>query len=147
MRFKEAFARWQERRLTQEEAACLLGVHERTFRRYIDRYEEEGLAGLADKRLHQVSHRCAPVDEVVRLESVYRERYDGWNVKHFHRFYQTRHGGERSYTWVKNRLQAAGLVTKAATKGKHRRKREPAPLPGMMIHQDGNRHLWVAGAY
>lgn len=70
MRFEEAFARWQERRLTQEEAACLLGVHERTFRRYIDRYEEEGPAGLADKRLSQVSHRCAPVDEVVRLETV-----------------------------------------------------------------------------
>lgn len=145
MRFKEAFDRWQERRLTQEEAARLLGVHERTFRRYIDRYEEEGLAGLADQRLSQVSHRCAPVDEVVRLETVYRERYDGWNVKHFYRFYQTRHGGERSYTWVKNRLQAAGLVKRAPAKGAHRRKREPAPLPGMMLHQDGSNHQWVAG--
>jgi transposase len=145
MRFKEAFERWQERRLTQEEAARLLGVHERTFRRYIDRYEEEGLAGLADQRLSQVSHRCAPVDEVVRLESVYRERYDGWNVKHFYRFYQTRHAGERSYTWVKNRLQAAGLVKRAPAKGTHRRKREPAPLPGMMLHQDGSNHAWVAG--
>ena len=87
MRFKEAFDSWQEHRLTQEEAARLLGVHERTFRRYINRYEEEGLAGLADKRMSQVSHRRAPVDEVVRLEAVYRERYDGWNVKHFFRFY------------------------------------------------------------
>jgi transposase len=145
MRFKEAFDRWQERRLTQEEAARLLGVHERTFRRYIDRYAEEGLAGLADLRLSQVSHRCAPVDEVVRLESVYRERYDGWNVKHFYRFYQTRHAGERSYTWVKNRLQAAGLVKRAPAKGTHRRKREPAPLPGMMLHQDGSNHAWVPG--
>jgi predicted DNA-binding transcriptional regulator YafY len=33
---------WQARRLTQEEAARLLGVCERTFRRYIDRYEEAG---------------------------------------------------------------------------------------------------------
>lgn len=145
MRFTEAFAGWQERRLTQEEAARLLGVHERTFRRYIDRYEEEGLAGLADQRLGQVSHRCAPVDEVLRLETVYRERYDGWNVKHFYRFYQTRHAGERSYTWVKNRLQAAGLVKRAPAKGKHRRKREPAPLPGMMLHQDGSNHAWVPG--
>lgn len=147
MRFTEAFDGWQEHRLTQAEAARLLGVHERTFRRYINRYEEEGLAGLADKRMNQVSHRRAPVDEVVRLEAVYRERYDGWNVKHFYRFYQARHDGERSYTWVKNRLQAAGLVSKAPAKGKHRRKREPAPLPGMMIHQDGSRHLWVPGVY
>lgn len=57
MRFDEAYQGWQARRLTQEEAAQLLGVHERTFRRYIDRFEDEGLAGLVDKRLEQVSHR------------------------------------------------------------------------------------------
>ncbi|MDZ7788774.1 MAG: ISNCY family transposase [Halofilum sp. (in: g-proteobacteria)] len=147
MRFQEAYAGWQASRLTQEEAARLLGVHERTFRRYIDRYEDEGFEGLADKRLEQVSHRRAPVDEVVRLEALYRERYDGWNVRHFHGFYRRRHGGQRSYTWVKNRLQAAGLVQRASGKGKHRKRRDRAPLPGMMIHQDGSTHQWVAGVY
>ena len=96
MRFQEAYAGWQASRLTQEEAARLLGVHERTFRRYIDRYEEEGFEGLADKRLEQVSHRRAPTDEVLRLEALYRERYQGWNVKHFHSFYRRRHGGGRA---------------------------------------------------
>lgn len=147
MRFQEAYAGWQASRLTQEEAARLLGVHERTFRRYIDRYEEEGLAGLSDKRLEQVSHRRAPVDEVVRLEALYRDRYSGWNVKHFHSFYHRRHGGTRSYTWVKNRLQAAGLVQRASGQGRHRKRRERAPLPGMMLHQDGSTHQWVAGVY
>ena len=33
MRFEEAFSVWQERRLSQVEAARLLGMHERTFRR------------------------------------------------------------------------------------------------------------------
>ena len=47
MRFEEAYFGWGERRLTQEEAARLLGVHERTFRRYINRYHEEGLEGFA----------------------------------------------------------------------------------------------------
>ena len=47
---------------------------ERTFRRYVDRYEDEGLDGLVDKRLGQVSARRAPVDEVVRTEALYRER-------------------------------------------------------------------------
>ena len=66
MRFEEAYGGWTESRLTQEEAARLLGVCDRTFRRYIDRYEEEGLEGLIDKRLSQISHRRAPVDEVMR---------------------------------------------------------------------------------
>ncbi len=40
MRFMEACEGWQHRRLTQKEAASILGVHERTFRRYICRYEK-----------------------------------------------------------------------------------------------------------
>ena len=135
MRFEEAYGGWQERRLTQEEVARMLGVCERTFRRYVDRYEEEGLDGLVDKRLGQVSARRAPVDEVMRTEALYRERYEGWNVKHFHSFYRREHGGRHSYTWVKNTLQRAGLVAKAPGRGKHRRRRERAPLVGMMLHQ------------
>ena len=143
MRFDEAYGGWQARRLTQEKAARLLGVCERTFRRYIERYEDEGLAGLVDKRLDEVSARRAPVDEVVRTEALYRERYEGWNVKHFYSFYRRRHAGTRSYTWVKNTLQGAGLVAKAPARGKHRRRRERAPLQGMMVHQDGSTHEWV----
>ena len=144
MRFEDVYERWYVKRLRQEEAAQLLGVCERTFRRYIDRYEEAGLEGLIDKRMDEVSHRKAPVDEVVRLEALYKERYDGWNVQHFYGRYQREHKGERCYTWVKNRLQSAGLVAKGKRKGAHRKRRERAPLEGMMIHQDGSTHEWVA---
>lgn len=144
MRFEEAYEGWQARRLTQEEAARLLGVGERTFRRYIDRYEEAGLEGLIDKRLEQVSQRRAPVDEVLAVTERYRRRHLGWNVKHFYAWYR-REGGGRSYSWVKNTLQGAGLVTKAVKGGTHRTRRERAPWPGMMLHQDGSTHEWVAG--
>lgn len=132
------------RRLRQEEAARLLGVCERTFRRYIDRYEEDGPQGLIDKRLEQVSHRRAPVDEVMRLSELYRSRYGGWNVKHFYARYREGAERPRSYSWVKKTLQQQGLVEKASGKGKHRRKRDRSPWIGMMIHQDGSRHEWVA---
>lgn len=88
MRFEEAYGGWRERRLTQEQAAELLGVCERSFRRYVERFEEEGLEGLIDKRLEQVSHHRAPVDEVLALEALYREYYDGWNVQHFYERYR-----------------------------------------------------------
>jgi len=145
MRFEEAYGDWQAGRLKQEEAARLLGVCERTFRRYIDRYHEAGAEGLIDKRLAQVSHRRAPVDEVVGLVELYRDRYAGWNVRHFHTWYRRQHGGTRSYTWIKNTLQAAAAVPKAPARGKHRRRRERSPLPGMMLHQDGSTHEWVPG--
>jgi transposase len=116
MRFEEAYSGWQSRRLTQEEAARLLGVCERTFRRYIDRYEEEGLDGLIDKRLDQVSHRRAPVDEVMRLVDRYRKSHKGWNARHFYAWYQG-DGAQCSYTWLKTRLQEAKRVPKAAQRG------------------------------
>lgn len=144
MRFEEAYDGWRSRRLTQAEAAMILGVTDRTFRRYIDQFEESGLDGLADKRLTQVSHRCAPVDEVIALVDLYRSRHHGWNVRHFHDWY-CEQGGIRSYTWVKNRLQQAGAVSKSKRKGTHRKRREASALPGMMIHQDGSTHEWVPG--
>lgn len=145
MRFEEVYTDWQDKRLTQEEAARLLGVCERTFRRQMGRYEAEGLDGLIDKRLEQVSHRRAPVDEVVKLVELYRRDYAGWNVRHFHSWYRREHAGQRSYTWVKSQLQHAGEVKRAKARGKHRKKRERAPLPGMLVHQDASRHEWVAG--
>ena len=141
MRFEEIYGNWTERQLTQEEAARVLGVSSRTFRRYIEHYEEEGMEGLSDKRLTQASFRRAPVDEVLSLTEHYKSRYRGWNVKHFYSWY-SRDGGRRSYTWVKNTLQSKGLVFKSKKRGKHRKRREPAPFSGMMLHQDGSRHEW-----
>lgn len=145
MRFAEAYEKWKEGRFTQEEAAMLLGVSERTFRRYMHRYEDQGLEGLVDHRLGQVSHRCAPVDEVMALADLYNHRYQGFTVKHFFSWYRRAHLGTRSYTWVKNTLQSKGVVSKAPRKGAHRRRRPQSPYIGMMLHQDGSRHEWVSG--
>ena len=43
MRFEEAYSGWRGGRLTQEEAARILGVSDRTFRRCIERYDDGGL--------------------------------------------------------------------------------------------------------
>jgi hypothetical protein len=145
MRFEEAYEGCQRGRLTQQEAARLLGVCERTYRRYLVRYEEQGMEGLIDRRLGQISHRSAPVDEVVALADLYSRRYQGLTAKHFYSWYKRAHEGMRSYTWVKNTLQCKGLVHKGSRKGAHRRQRPRAPYIGMMLHQDGSTHEWVPG--
>ncbi|MDR2112703.1 MAG: helix-turn-helix domain-containing protein [Candidatus Accumulibacter sp.] len=143
MRFEEAYERWNTGRLTQGEVARLLGTSERTFRRYLSRFEEEGREGLMDRRLGS-PNRAAPVDEVMAMQERYRQWHEGWNVRHFHEWYR-RDGGPRSYSWVKKHLPAAGRVDREKKKGRHRKKRECMPLPGMMIHPDGSRHEWVEG--
>ena len=142
MRFAEVYDRWNEQRLTQKEAADLLGVSERQFRRQCRRFESDGLDGLIDLRLGQTSSRRAPVDEVLRLVNQYRDRYTGWTVKHFYSKYREQKEA-RSYNFVRLALQQAGLVAKAKRRGAHRRKRERKPLIGMMLHQDGSRHEWL----
>jgi transposase len=122
-----------------------LGVSERTFRRWRDRYDEEGGAGLLDRRLGKASGRRVPADRAEEVERLYRERYQGFTVKHFHEHLVKDHGFGWGYTWTKLHLQWAGVVAKAPRKGAHRRKRERRPLPGMMLHQDGSRHAWLAG--
>ena len=145
MRFQEAYKGWQDRGLTQEEAGQLLGVSGRTFRRQIGRFEAEGMQGLIDLRMSQISCLRAPADEVLGLQRLYSSSFSGWNVKHFHAWYGRDHGGTRSYSWVKNVLQEANLVVRSKLRGKHRKKRERKPLPGMMMNQDASTHEWVPG--
>ena len=138
MRFEELYARRPRRELTMGEAAEMLGITERTFRRWSTRYEAEGTEGLEDRRIGRVSARAVPADEVLQMVTLYETRYTGWTVKHFHECWQEDHGGTRSYTWTKQRLQAKGQVVRAPRRGAHRKKRPRKPLPGMMLHQDGS---------
>ena len=144
-RFLTLLHRWESAELNEEEAAELLGVSERTFRRWTRRYEEEGEAGLIDRRLGKTSGRRVPADRAEEVERLYRERYQGFTVKHFHEHLVKDHGFGWGYTWLKLHLQWKGVVAKAPRKGAHRRKRERRPLRGMMLHQDGSRYEWLEG--
>ena len=134
MRFEEAYQGWTGGRLTQAEAALLLGQCERSFRRHVDRYKEDGLEGLLDKRLSQISKRRAAQAEIDQVVQTYKSGFAGWNVAHFHSKYKGEIKGTRSYSWVKSVLQGAGVVKASRRRGKHRIKRERAPLSGMLAH-------------
>ena len=55
MQFEEIYGRADQRELSQLEAAEILGVSERTFRRWRDRFDADGAEGLYDRRLGKVS--------------------------------------------------------------------------------------------
>jgi transposase len=145
MRFSSLLDRQDRGEITQEEAAEMLGVHVRTFQRWATRYEEEGEAGLADRRLGRLSPRRAPQEELERMLGLYRDKYADFTVKHFHEQLMKRHGYKLGYTVTKLTLHAAGLVKPARSRSAHRKKRPRRPLPGMMLHQDGSRHVWIEG--
>jgi hypothetical protein len=107
------------------------------------RYAEEGPDGLLDRRLGKASAHRIAVDEVERVVSLYRDRYRGWTVKHFHERAQEKHGLTASYGWTKSVLHASGLIRPAPRRSAHRKRRPRKPLPGLMLHQDGSQHLWL----
>ena len=145
-KFRDVLSRWERKELSAMEAGELLGCSERQFRRYRRRYEEDGLAGLVDRRLGKASMRRVPVDKLVWMLGEYRTHHLGWNVKHFHEHIREQHGFGWGYTWTKTQLHTAGLVERAARRGAHRRKRPRKPCEGMMLHQDGSRFAWLSGA-
>ena len=143
MQFEQLYGNWQAKRLSEEEAAELLGISTRTFRRWSRKFEADGADGLADKRLETPSNRAAPVDEVTEMLAVFETKYQDFNIKHFHEKWVDNHAGARSYDWVKCHLHSANLVLPKKERGPYRKKRPRKPIPGMMLHQDGSTHYWV----
>jgi hypothetical protein len=144
-KFRDVLSRWEAGELSMLEAGELLGMSERQFRRYRDRYEEDGLEGLVDRRLGKPSPRRVPASDARLTLELYGGAYRGWNVKHFHEHLVRDHGFRWGYTWAKTQLHTTGLVERAKRRGAHRRKRERKPWEGMMLHQDGSRAVWLAG--
>lgn len=144
MKIQEVILRAAAGELTWIQAARIIGVSARTMRRWKQRYEERGYDGLLDQRTKRPSPKRAPLRDVEKVLHLYRERYDGFNVKHFHEKLQEQHGVTLSYTFVKQALQTAGLVSKRRRRGRHHKRRTPKPCFGEMLHIDGSQHSWLA---
>ncbi len=150
--FRAVYDEWRGGRLSQAEAAAQLKMSVRTFGRYAAGTRTRGSQWWEDQSRHRPNGRRAPDEERAELKVLYTERYPGWNVRHFYERYRDEHGGKRSYTWVKDELQTAGLVAKRARNGTSRRisgmdPREPSgrmPREGMLIHLIAARHEWVS---
>ena len=142
MKVQEVILKATAGKLRWWEAAEILGVTDRTMRRWRDRLSEHGYDGLYDRRKQRPSPKrvaLATVEEVLKL---YQERYFDFNVRHFHEKLTEEHAIDLSYTWVKLALQGAGLVNKQKRRGPHRRRRERRPMAGMLLHMDGSEHAW-----
>ncbi len=144
MKIHEVIVRALSGQLTWLQAADILGRSPRSIRRLRDKFQRSGVEDLFDRRRRLPSPKRAPVAEVERLLRLYRERYAGFNVRHFWRRARTEHGVPFCYAFVKKTLQTAGLVPKQRARGRHRRRREPRPCRGELLHLDGSRNPWLA---
>lgn len=144
MKVQEVILRALSGRQSWLQVADVLGVSPRTVRRLRWKFQYHGAQGLLDRRRQRPSPRRVPLAELQRVLRLYRERYQGFNTRHFFQLARREHRLTFSYTRLKTALQAAGLVGKRRPRGRHRRRREPRPCFGELLHLDGSIHPWLA---
>ena len=120
MKLQEVILKAMAGKLSWMAAAEIIGITDRTMRRWRERWQEHGYSGLWDQRKQRPSPKRVPVGELEQVLQLYREKYFDFNVQHFHEKLQEVHGIRFSYTWVKTALQEAGLVKKRKKPGSHR---------------------------
>lgn len=142
MKLQDVLLKAMAGKMSWWDAAEIIGVTERTMRRWRERLQEGGYAGLADRRKGKPSEKRVPLATVEQVLGLYQKTYYDLNVRHFHEKLKEEHGIHLSYTWVQQALQGAGLVARGRKRGKHRRRRERRPMVGMLLHIDGSKHQW-----
>jgi hypothetical protein len=142
MKAQEVMLKAAAGKLKWWEAAEIMGVTDRTIRRWRERLNEHGYSGLWDYRKRSPSPKRVPIEdgggsfaalsrEVLRLKRAALS----WEV--------ARVTWHRTELYVgQDALQTAGLVKRRNKPGSHRKRRPRRPLPGMMLHIDGSEHRW-----
>ena len=143
MKIQEVILKAVSKQILWTEAADIIGVSYRTMKRWKARYQDHGYDGIFDRRMKAPSPKRIPLQELQTILELYRTKYRGFNVTHFHEKLHEHHDITRGYTFVKCALQTAGLVEKSSARGKHRKRRPRKPLAGMMLHLDGSTHEWI----
>jgi transposase len=143
MKVQDVLLKAMAKKITWWAAAEILGVSDRTMRRWRERLEEHGYVGLADRRKGKPSPQRIPLATMEEVLRLYREQYYDLNMRHFHEKLCSGHDIQVSYTSVQNALQGAGLVAKRHKRGPHRRRRPRRAMPGMLLHIDGSKHRWL----
>jgi len=144
MKVRDVIVRAISGEYTWWQAAEILGMSLRSVRRWRLRMERHGYAGLIDMRRGVPSPRRAPVAEIERIVGLYRDTYRGFNARHFYQTVKREHGVKLSYSFVRQLLQAAGLMKKGRARGRHRMRRPRRQRFGEMLHLDGSHHRWLA---
>lgn len=142
MKLHDVLLKAMAKKISWWEAAEIIGVTDRTMRRWRERLKLHGYSGLVDRRKAKPSDKRVPLEMVEQVLSLFQGTYPDLNMRHFHEKLSEEHGIKLSYTWVQKALQGAGLVPRGRKRRKHRRRRERRPLPGMLLHIDGSKHQW-----
>lgn len=142
----DVLERVQQKQLTNNEAAQVVGITGRHLRRLRRAFEKEGRKAVVHgNTARRPANRVA---ESVRAQVLKLWRkYAGFNDTHFTEKLVEVEGVQISRRSVARILREAGIgAARRRRRGpKHRQRRERKPQAGLMILWDGSRHEWLEG--
>src|SRR5258708_37003939 len=80
------------KKITWWEAAEIIGVTDRTMRRWRERVQSNGYSGLVDRRKGKPSDKRVPMEQGEEVFRLFRETYFEQNMRHFYEKLGQKHG-------------------------------------------------------
>jgi transposase len=130
---------------TQSEAARLLGVTDRTIRRWQRRLEDEGDGGIVHKLRGRPSNRRRSPAVRQAILAAYRTQYLGFAPTLAAEKLSQRDGLTVSDESLRRWLLAEGLWQRKRRRDKHRHRRDRRECFGELVQADGSEHDWLEG--
>src|SRR5260370_3599994 len=124
MKLQEVLLKAMARKMTWWEAAEIIGVTDRTMRRWRERLEEHGYSGLADRRKGKPSDKRVPLATAEKVLRLFQDTYFDLNMRHFHEKLRDEQCIQLSYTCGQKAPQGPGLAARPHRRGKHPRRRK-----------------------
>ena len=134
-----------DKKITQVEAAAIIGLSDRQIRRLVKRVRIEGDDGICHRGRGKMSNHRRPQRVKEQALKFFRERYRDFNLAHATEKLAEVHGIPLSDETLRLWLNEAAIPYKKRRARKHRRWRERKAHFGELVQIDGSHHDWFEG--
>jgi transposase len=133
-------------KLSRKVGCKVLGVSERTLRRYLSEYAERGILFVQHRNTKKTPVNKTNLDQRKLVLSLVTEKYFDFNLTHCLEKLKSDHGIEVGRETFRSWCHEIGMVKKARRRSaKVRRKRDRMAQAGLMLQMDGSPHRWFGG--
>lgn len=142
----EVMQKLVEKRMSQDEAAKVLGVSTRQVKRLLRAYREKGVKGLVSKRRGQASNNRLPEEKRQKMLDLLQSKYKGFGPTLAREKLVELEGLKISDERVRQLMIEEGLwKAKKARKLEVHQMRERRACFGELVQIDGSPHDWFEG--
>jgi transposase len=132
-----------DRKISNNQAASLLGLSKRQIIRLKNKVREVDLSGIVHGNRGKPPKTTIGKETKETILNLYLNTYNGFNVTHFGEFLEEVHGIQVSRETIRKLLLISGLRTKSKSPPRHRTRRARMTKSGLLVQMDSSEHKWL----